>query len=111
LYISCLASDEFKVDIPIDDEQRIGAVCKRFNEQLIFSPCDTHIAYTVRDPVFNATFPPFPARGFANSITIKSRCYDAHLVIDGGMSYIFNDGAKAEFRIFPQDALRTVAFR
>ena len=37
-----------------------------------------------------------------------SRCYDACLVIDGGLSYQFNSGAKAIIEIRPEDSLRTI---
>jgi len=33
--------------------------------------------------------------------------WDACLVLDGGSSFRFNDGAIATLEIFPEDALRT----
>lgn len=36
--------------------------------------------------------------------------WDACLVVDGGMSYRFNDGAVAKFEMFDEDALRTLTF-
>lgn len=39
---------------------------------------------------------------------VKSNCFDAGLVIDGGVSYTFNDGMIAILEIHPDDALRTV---
>lgn len=36
--------------------------------------------------------------------------WDACLVIDGGSSFRFNDGAVATFEILDEDALRTVSF-
>lgn len=39
---------------------------------------------------------------------MKSRCFDACLVIDGGLSFIFNDGALAVLEIHDEDALKTV---
>ena len=41
-------------------------------------------------------------------IVIRSRMWDACLVIDGGMSFKFNDGAIATFEIAENQALRTV---
>jgi len=41
-------------------------------------------------------------------IAVKSRCFDACLVIDGSLSYKFNDGTKAIIEILDEDALRTV---
>lgn len=36
--------------------------------------------------------------------------WDAHLVIDGGFSYKFNDGAIATLEIHDEDALKSVEF-
>ncbi|VDK18472.1 unnamed protein product [Anisakis simplex] len=69
------------------------------------------MAFLVRDPVSNATFLPSAHRGFASRIRVRSRCYDAHLVIDGGAAYKFNDGAEAILEVHPEDALKTVVFR
>ena len=48
-------------------------------------------------------------RGFAKRIEIRSRMFDACLVIDGSLSFVFNDGATAVLEILEQDALKTVA--
>lgn len=45
---------------------------------------------------------------YATNVHIKSHCFDAGLVIDGNVSFPFNDGAEAVFRMCPHDALRTV---
>lgn len=70
------------------------------------------MGYTIRDPVSDGTLP-VPGerrpRGFAKKLDIRSRCFDASLVIDGGLSYPFNDGAVAILEINDEDALRTVA--
>lgn len=47
-------------------------------------------------------------RGFAEKIEVKSRCTDAGLVIDGGISFPFNDGAITLLETHSEDALRTV---
>ena len=69
------------------------------------------MAYTVRDPIVNATFHCDRPRGFVNRLQVRSRCFDAHLVIDGGMSFAFNTGTTATLSMQPEDALRTVVFR
>ena len=45
-------------------------------------------------------------RGTAGRIEVKSRCFDACLVIDGSLSFNFNDGTKAIIEILDEDALR-----
>ncbi|KAK6734796.1 hypothetical protein RB195_018154 [Necator americanus] len=106
-----ITSDRCKVNLPVDDKKVISDICTKFNQQLIFSPDLRQMAFTVRDPIFNATFPPTVPRGFAEKILVKSRGYDAHLVVDGGVSYRFNDGAEASIEVHEEDALQTVVFR
>ena len=47
-------------------------------------------------------------RGKACRINVKSKCFDAHLVIDGGLSYKFDDGMDVLIEIRDEDALKTV---
>ena len=47
-------------------------------------------------------------RGKASRIDVKSKCFDAHLVIDGSMSYKFDDGTDVIIEIKDEDALKTV---
>ena len=68
------------------------------------------MVYTIRDqllvtPLRKDNIKP---RGFAKSVRVKSRCFDASLVIDGGVSFSFNDGTRAHLEMLPEDALRTV---
>lgn len=86
----------------------IEEVCHRFNERLVFKPDEQKMAFSIRDPVFNSTFPKTPSRGFAKKIRIKSRCLHAHLILDGSTSIPFNRGAEVLLEIHSDDALRTV---
>lgn len=106
-----IVADKCHVNLDADNKELVSDICTKFNQQLIFNPDDRKMAFSVRDPVFNATFPPTDPRGFASKIRIKSRGYDAHLVIDGGISYRFNDGSEAVMEVLPDDALKTVVFR
>uniref|UniRef100_A0A1I8B7T5 NAD(+) kinase n=1 Tax=Meloidogyne hapla TaxID=6305 RepID=A0A1I8B7T5_MELHA len=98
-----------KLDQVVDAEM-IENICRKFNEKLRFGPELTKMAFSVRDPVFNATFPKMAIRGFANKILIKSRCKNAHLILDGSTSMPFNRGAEVLLEIHPEDALRTAVF-
>ena len=42
-------------------------------------------------------------------IEVCSRMWEASLVLDGGSSFQFNDGAVATLEMFDEDALRTVS--
>lgn len=39
---------------------------------------------------------------------MRSRMWDAWLVVDGGLSFKFNDGALVDLEMFEEDALRCV---
>lgn len=47
-------------------------------------------------------------RGFCRRITVRSECFDAGLVLDGGIAVPFNCGTIAEIGTFPEDSLRTI---
>jgi len=93
------------------DYKLVDSVTSKFNNQLVYDAESPVLSYTLRDPISVGTFPS-PAetrpRGKAKKIAVKSRCFDACLVIDGSLSYKFNDGTKAIIEILDEDALRTV---
>ncbi|UXI18456.1 pleckstrin-like protein domain-containing family F member 2-like [Sarcoptes scabiei] len=97
-----------KCVLDASDQEMIQRVTDRFNNALIFSPSELMMAYVIRDPVMFRTNLSCNPKDFARKIAIKSRMTDAHLVIDGGLSYAFNDGSRAIFEMFEQDALRTI---
>jgi len=94
------------------DTRLVEAVTQKFNNELVFDPELQLMCYTVRDPVTPGIFPSgaedFKPRGKARRIIVRSRCFDACLVIDGSLSFKFNDGTKAIIEILEEDALRTV---
>jgi len=101
-----------ETNTPINQDRRlVDKITATFNDHLIFGPEESLMGYTIRDPVSEGTLP-VPGernpRGFAEKLEIRSRCFDASLVIDGGISYSFNDGTIATLDILDQDALRTV---
>lgn len=59
----------------------------------------SEMAYCIRNPIFNATYSDYPMRRLVSRIRLRSRCFDAHLVIDGRVAYKFNDGAEAHFEV------------
>jgi len=102
-----IVKEETRLKFGVDD-QMVKNITNKFNSRLLFDASVPRMAYTIRDPVVNGTVHASSPRGFAERIEIKSRCFDACLVIDGGLSYSFNDGAKAILEINPDDALKTV---
>lgn len=90
----------------------IDKITSRFNNTLVFKPDENKMAYTIRDLICGGIWPSrnenVRPRGYANQIDIKSRCFDAGLVVDGGISFSFNDGTSAILEIHDPDALLTV---
>lgn len=97
--------------INFKDHKLVETITQRFNNELVFDPELNLMCYTLRDPVSAGTFPTAvekKPRGKARRVEIKSRCFDACLVIDGSLSYKFNDGTRAIVSIHDEDVLRTV---
>ncbi|XP_076340024.1 NAD kinase 2, mitochondrial-like isoform X1 [Tachypleus tridentatus] len=103
-----IVNEETGSALPLEDSKLVERITTRFNNSLIFDPSETLLAYTIRDPVVFGTGFSSKPRGFAKRIEVKSRMFDACLVIDGGLSFLFNDGAVATLDILEDDALRTV---
>lgn len=87
-------------------------VSEEYNQALVFRPDDPRLCYSIREQICIGVWPNpagFESRGFAKKMLIKSRCEDASLVIDGGIAYPFNDGAKVLLEVNPEDTLLTIA--
>lgn len=86
-------------------------VSEEYNQNLVFPPDDPRLCYSIREQICVGVWPNpkgLESRGFAKHITVKSRCIDASLVIDGSIAYNFNDGAMALLEVYPEDALLTI---
>ncbi|KAJ1519288.1 hypothetical protein ONE63_004587 [Megalurothrips usitatus] len=93
------------------DTSLVHDLAEEFNSSLVFSAEDSRMGYTIRDLISAGVWPQpkgVEPRGFASRIEVKSRCLDAGLVVDGGLSFRFNDGTVAILEIHECDALRTV---
>ncbi|KAG8010969.1 NAD kinase 2 [Nibea albiflora] len=95
------------LDIPLNRDF-IEKVTEEYNESLVFSPDDRRLFYSVREPIVNRVFSNSRQRGFASKVCVRSRCWDACMVVDGGTSFEFNDGAIATISMSGEDQLRTV---
>jgi NAD+ kinase len=104
--LQVMASMGFNFDHEVQDSL-LEEICKRFNEKLVFEPEAQKMAFSIRDPVFNATFPKTASRGFAHRIRLKSRCTHAHLVLDGATTIPFNQGAEVILEVRTEDALKS----
>uniref|UniRef100_A0A3P9JJE4 NAD(+) kinase n=1 Tax=Oryzias latipes TaxID=8090 RepID=A0A3P9JJE4_ORYLA len=83
-------------------------VTDEYNQSLVFSPDDRRLLFSIREPIVNRVFSSGRQRGFASKVCVRSRCWDACMVVDGGTSFEFNDGAIATISTNEEDQLRTV---
>ncbi|XP_062984236.1 NAD kinase 2, mitochondrial isoform X2 [Elgaria multicarinata webbii] len=95
------------LNLPLNNEL-IQKVTNGYNESLLYSPEEPKMLFSIREPISNRVFSSSRQRGFASKVCIRSRCWDACMVVDGGTSFEFNDGAIASILINTEDALRTV---
>ncbi|XP_034048351.1 NAD kinase 2, mitochondrial isoform X2 [Thalassophryne amazonica] len=95
------------VDVPLSRDF-IDNVTDEYNDSLVFSPDDTRLFFSVREPIVNRVFSSSHQRGFATKVCVRSRCWDACMVVDGGTSFEFNDGAITTISVSEEDRLRTV---
>lgn len=102
-----LVKEETGNNVQVTDTN-VRKITNRFNNSLIFDASEPRMAYTIRDPIVFATGFNSDPRGFATEINVRSRMFDGCLVLDGSLSYKFNDGAKAKLQVLPEDALRTI---
>ncbi|XP_049882756.1 NAD kinase 2, mitochondrial isoform X2 [Pectinophora gossypiella] len=105
-----ILGEEFDVKVDASLE-KARQVAENYNQKLMFAADSQHLAYSVREYI---TFEDWPTprglrvRDRARSVAVKSHCIDAGLVIDGSVSYPFNDGCEAHLEIHPEDSLMTV---
>ncbi|XP_058833659.1 NAD kinase 2, mitochondrial [Topomyia yanbarensis] len=86
-------------------------ISEEYNRNLVFPADDPRLCYSIREQICIGVWPNpkgLESRDFAKEITVKSRCIDASLVIDGSIAYNFNDGAEALLEVHPEDALLTI---
>ncbi|GAB1864219.1 NAD kinase 2, mitochondrial [Camponotus japonicus] len=89
----------------------IETICSTYNSNLRFDAEDSKLCYSIRDMIVTDAMlvsKRIYPRGFCKKITVRSQCFDAGLVLDGGIAVPFNLGTIAEIETFPEDSLRTI---
>ncbi|KAG8512673.1 NAD kinase 2, mitochondrial, partial [Galemys pyrenaicus] len=89
-------------------EDVLNIVTNQYNESLLYSPEEPKILFSIREPIANRVFSSSRQRCFTSKVCVRSRCWDACMVVDGGTSFEFNDGAIASMMISKEDELQTV---
>ncbi|XP_044877660.1 NAD kinase 2, mitochondrial isoform X2 [Mauremys mutica] len=102
-----IAKKHESLNLPLSREL-IQKVTNEYNDSLLYSPEEPKMFFSIREPIANRVFSSSLQRGFFSKVCVRSRCWDACMVVDGGTSFEFNDGAIASILINTEDALRTV---
>lgn len=102
-----IGKSQAHLDFPLN-RAFIEKVTDAYNESLVFNPEDKQMLFSIREPIENRVFSSSLQRGFASKVCVRSRCWDACMVVDGGTSFEFNDGAIATISLSDEDQLRTV---
>ncbi|XP_047411951.1 NAD kinase 2, mitochondrial isoform X3 [Sciurus carolinensis] len=102
-----IAKRQGNLNLPLNREL-VEKVTNEYNESLLYSPEEPKILFSIREPIANRVFSSSRQRCFSSKVCVRSRCWDACMVVDGGTSFEFNDGAIASMMINKEDELRTV---
>lgn len=102
-----IARRQGNLTLPLNKEL-VEKVTDEYNESLLYSPEEPKILFSIREPIANRVFSSSRQRCFSSKVRVRSRCWDACMVVDGGTSFEFNDGAIASMMINKEDELRTV---
>ncbi|XP_070443087.1 NAD kinase 2, mitochondrial isoform X1 [Equus przewalskii] len=102
-----IAKRQGNLSLPLSREL-VEKVTNEYNESLLYSPEEPKILFSIREPIANRIFSSSRQRCFTSKVCVRSRCWDACMVVDGGTSFEFNDGAIASMMINKEDELRTV---
>nr|KAF6441592.1 NAD kinase 2, mitochondrial [Rousettus aegyptiacus] len=102
-----IAKRQGNLSLPLNREL-VEKVTNEYNESLLYSPEEPKILFSIREPIANRVFSSSRQRCFTSKVCVRSRCWDACMVVDGGTSFEFNDGAIASMMINKEDELQTV---
>jgi hypothetical protein len=71
---------------------------------------DPKLSYSIRDMLMTDvnSLKDLPPRGFCKEMTVKSQCFDAALVFDGGITVPFSYGTIAKMESFSEDSLQAI---
>jgi NAD+ kinase len=92
----------------ITQQQLAEHVSEVYNTSNVFDEEALTMAYTVREPIIRGIFAVSSTHGYAKSVTVVSRSWDANLVLDGHYCADFPNGSAARLNIHDSDSLRTL---
>jgi len=93
----------------LSDNGLVEKITERLKKSSTFDPSANKLLVSVRDPIQNHMFTCKSPHQFATKVSIRSRCWDATLCIDGHTSFTFDDGAIITLEMVQEDDLRTIS--
>lgn len=87
-----------------------AAIMNDFNNGFIFDCSDMRMKFITREVLQNNVFKASNTQGFAETLRVRSLCWDGKIVMDGVRKFAFDDGLVANFSINKKDALSTVHY-
>jgi NAD+ kinase len=79
-----------------------------FNSSNVFGGEEQTMAFTVREPIIRGIFAVGRTHGFAKTVKVVSRSWNANLVVDGHYCADFPNGSTALLELHDSDSLRTL---
>lgn len=102
-------NEDSKIHFDVTDEDLVDKITDRLKHSYIFDPSENKMLVSIRDPIQNQMFSCRSPHQFATKVSIRSRCWDATLCIDGHTSFTFDDGAIITLEMFEEDDLRVIS--
>lgn len=86
-------------------------IMNKFNDSFTFDPEERRMKYITREALQNCVFRAVNTQGFANSITVRSLCWNGKIVMDGiQRKFNFDDGVLANFTTSDCDSICSITF-
>ncbi|XP_029163057.1 NAD kinase 2, mitochondrial-like [Nylanderia fulva] len=93
------------------DEKETDELLQKYHNNLLFPPEALKMTYMIYEMYRGSRCSKFiPERQMCRRVKVKSRGFDAGLVLDGCESLPFNDGSTATFEIRPEFSLKNIIF-
>ncbi|XP_070161409.1 NAD kinase 2, mitochondrial [Polyergus mexicanus] len=91
------------------DETKTDELLFKYHNNLLFPPEALKMAYMIYEMYRGSRCSKsIPEKQMCNKVKIKSKGFDAGLVLDGCVSLPFNDGSTATFEIQPEFSLKNI---
>ncbi|CAI8048105.1 NAD kinase 2, mitochondrial, partial [Geodia barretti] len=103
-----IAGEIASLPAELSQPQLAQNVSEVFNYSNVFGGEEQTMAFTVREPIIRGIFAVGRTHGFAKTVKVVSRSWNANLVVDGHYCTDFPNGSTALLELQDSDSLRTL---